>query len=132
MSSEQETATQTNPVVAVERTAQHEVSWGFMQWLCSGAQFADAQQTFGYVEILPGRKNPRHLHPNSDEVLYLLDGELDHRIDDQVFRLQAGMAIHIPQGAEHDARNTGATVARMVVAYPTADRQVVMCEAGEE
>jgi quercetin dioxygenase-like cupin family protein len=103
-----------------------------MQWLCSGTQFADAQQTFGYIEIKPGQKNPRHLHPNSDEVLYLLEGELEHRIDDQVFALTGGMAIHIPQGAEHDARNTGATVARMVVAYPTADRQAVLCETGQE
>lgn len=132
MSIGQQSIAQASPVVAVKRDSQYEVPWGFMQWLCSGAQFADAQQTFGYVEIQPGQKNPRHVHPNSDEVLYLLEGELDHRIDDQVFHLTAGMAIHIPEGAEHDARNVGTGVARMVVAYPTADRQVVMCEAGQE
>ena len=132
MSIGQQTTEQASPVVVVTRDTQYEIPWGFMQWLCSGAQFADAQQTFGYVEINPGQKNPRHLHPNSDEVLYLLEGELDHWIDDQVFHLTRGMAIHIPQGAQHDARNTGTTVARMVVAYPTADRQVVMCEVGQE
>lgn len=132
MSTGQQTTERMSPVVTVQHDTRYEIRWGFMQWLCSGAQFADAQQTFGYVEINPGQKNPRHLHPNSDEVLYLLEGELDHWIDDQVYHLTKGMAIHIPQGAEHDARNTGAAVARMVVAYPTADRQVVMCEVGQE
>lgn len=123
---------QTTPVVPVERSAENEVPWGYMQWLCNGTLFTDAQQTFGYVEINPGVKNPRHYHPNSDEVLYLLEGELDHSLGDEVFHLTAGSAIHIPEGIEHDALNPGSTIARMLVAYPTADRQVVMCEAGVE
>lgn len=106
--------------------------WGSIQWLCDGQRYADAQQTFGYVQILPGAKNPKHLHPNSDEVLYLLEGELDHSLGEAVYRLTPGTSIHIPQGVAHDARNTGMVTARMIVAYPTAERQVVMMEAGEE
>jgi len=120
------------PVVSVERDPASVLPWGFMQWLCSGTLFGDAQQTFGYVEINPGEKNPKHYHPNSDEVLYLLAGELDHSLGDEVHHLRAGMAIHIAQGVAHDAINRGITVARMLVAYPTPDRQVVMCEAGQE
>lgn len=124
---------QTEPTVTVSRDPANAMPWGYMQWLCSGALFADAQQTFGYVEINAGEKNPKHYHPNSDEVLYLLEGELDHSLgDEQVLHLTPGMAIHIPEGVPHDAFNCGATVARMLVAYPTADRQVVMCEAGRE
>ena len=121
-----------DPVVAVDHGPENRMPWGYMQWLCSGMLFADAQQTFGYVEIDPGRKNPRHLHPNSDEVLYLLQGELDHSLGDAVYHLKAGMSIHIPMGVAHDALNRGDDVASMIVAYPTADRQVVMCEVGRE
>ncbi len=122
----------TNPVVAVDHDAANRTPWGYIQWMCSGTLFADAQQTFGYVEIEPGRKNPRHLHPNSDEVLYLLQGELDHSLGAAAHHLEAGMSIHIPQGVPHDAVNRGDCLARMIVAYPTADRQVVMCEEGQE
>jgi quercetin dioxygenase-like cupin family protein len=121
-----------DPVVAVDHHVENRTPWGYMQWMCNGTLFADAQQTFGYVEINPGQKNPRHLHPNSDEVLYLLEGELEHSLGDALHHLEAGMAIHIPQGVPHDAMNRGASVARMLVAYPTADRQVVMCEEGQE
>lgn len=123
---------QTGPTVVVNGASENRMPWGYMQWLCSGTLFADAQQTVGYVEIAPGAKNPKHLHSNSDEVLYLLEGELDHSLGDTVHHLTPGMAIHIPQDVPHDAHNPGATVARMIVTYPTADRQVVMCEAGQE
>lgn len=125
-------ARQSEPTVTVTRDPANAMPWGYMQWLCGGALFADAEQTVGYVEINPGEKNPKHLHPNSDEVLYLLEGELDHSLGDTVEHLTPGMAIHIARGIPHDAVNRGATVARMIVAYPTADRQVVMCEAGQE
>jgi mannose-6-phosphate isomerase-like protein (cupin superfamily) len=106
--------------------------WGSIQWLCAGQLYADAQQTFGHVQIDPGQKNPLHYHPNSDEVLFLIEGELLHSLGGRIYHLKPGMSIHIPQGVEHDARNPTDRVARMVVSYPTADRQVVMVEAGEE
>ena len=88
--------------------------------------------TFGYVQIAPGAKNPKHYHPNSDEVLYLLEGTLDHSLEDEIHQLRPGMAIHIPVGVKHDAINRSGQMARMVVAYSTGDRQTVMCEDGAE
>lgn len=123
---------QTEPTVTVSHAAENRTPWGYMQWLCSGVLFGDAQQTVGYVEINPGEKNPRHVHPNSDEVLYLLEGELDHSLGEEIVHVTPGMAIHIPQGVGHDAFNPGQQVARMIVTYPTPDRQVTMLEAGQE
>lgn len=110
----------------------HPFPWGSIQWLCDGQMFPDAQQTFGHVQINAGAKNPKHLHPNSDEMLYLLEGELDHSLGDEMYHLTPGMSIHIPQGVEHDARNTGDVLARMIVAYPTSDRRLEMREVGQE
>src|SRR5688572_26812941 len=106
--------------------------WGSIQWLCSEKLIADAQMTFGYVEIKPGVKNPLHQHPNCDEVLYLIAGELDHSLDGEVHRLTPGASIHIPRGVKHDAVSRGGEVARMVVAYSSGDRQTEMLEEGGE
>src|SRR5436305_1898039 len=108
-------------VAAVERAKAQTFDWGTIQWLVSGRQLADCRLTFGYVEIEPGLKNPKHYHPNCDEALFLLEGELDHSLGDELFHLTPGMAIHIPTGVGHDAVNHGATVARMVVAYSSGD-----------
>ncbi|MGH2560961.1 MAG: cupin domain-containing protein [Thermomicrobiales bacterium] len=131
--SEQQPVTSANGRTAIVGDGSaHRFHWGSIQWLCSGERLPDAETTFGYVEIQPGQKNPKHLHPNSDEVLYLIAGELTHSLGDEVHHLTPGMAIHIPRGVEHDAINTTDLVARMVVSYPTPDRQVVMAEEGQE
>jgi quercetin dioxygenase-like cupin family protein len=119
-------------VNAVDGAQAQVFDWGSIQWLVNGRRLADSQLTFGYVEIKAGLKNPRHYHPNCDEVLYLLEGELDHSLGDDLYHLTAGMAIHIPTGIAHDAVNRGAQVARMVVAYSSGDRQTVMLQEGAE
>ena len=130
--------TSTSPVTSPDRVqtvadeAAIQFDWGSIQWLCAGHLYPDAQQTFGFVQIKPGKKNPQHQHPNSDEMLYLVEGELLHSLGDEVYHLKPGMAIHIPEGVPHDARNPTDQVARMLVAYPTSDRRAVMLEEGQE
>jgi quercetin dioxygenase-like cupin family protein len=116
----------------VDSNAANQFDWGSIQWLCSNELFDEANLTFGYVQIEPGSKNPRHYHPNSSEILFLIEGELAHSVGSDVYDLTPGMSIFIPVNVEHDAINTGTITARMVVAYPTGDRQAVMLEAGED
>ncbi len=87
-----------------------------------------AQITMGLVEIDAGQSNPLHYHPNCDEALHLLEGRLDHRIGDDVVSIGPGDTIHVPQGVLHRATNTGTQTARMVVAYPTGTREMVVVE----
>jgi quercetin dioxygenase-like cupin family protein len=96
-----------------------------IKWLFSGQSSPGAEQTLGYVVIDPGQKNPLHAHPNCEEVLYLISGELDHSLGDAVYRLKAGDAIRVPAGAKHDARCVSAAPAEMVVCYSVPDRQIV-------
>ena len=119
-------------VTTIDQAAAMAFDWGSIQWLVSDQLQTDSRMTFGFVQIKPGVKNPKHLHPNCDEVLYLLEGELEHSLGEERFRLRPGMAIHIPAGVSHDAINLGQGVARMVVAYSDGDRQTVMIEAGQE
>jgi quercetin dioxygenase-like cupin family protein len=112
-------------VTSVDDTAIEEFPWGRIRWLVNGARVEGANITVGWVEIDVGQKNVLHLHPNSEEVLVLLEGELDHSIGDELHRLTPGSAICVPANVPHDGRNVGNTIARMLVSYPTGDRQVV-------
>ena len=96
-----------------------------IKWLFSGQTAPDAAQTLGYVVIEPGQKNPLHAHPNAEEVLYLIAGELDHSLDGAMYRLKAGDAIRVPAGAKHDARCVSREPATMVVCYSHPNRQIV-------
>ena len=112
----------------VERGRATAFEWGSIQWLVNGELVRGAGLTFGYVEIEAGSQNPRHRHPNCDEVLFLLEGELEHAVGAEVARLTPGTAIFIPRDVEHAARNTGAVTARMLVAYASGDRQTIVVD----
>ena len=99
-----------------------------IKWLFSGQTAPDTAQTLGYVVIEPGQKNPLHAHPNCEEVLYLISGELDHSLDGAVYHLKAGDAIRVPAGARHDAKAVGSEPAAMVVCYSVPNREMVSYE----
>jgi quercetin dioxygenase-like cupin family protein len=109
---------------------QHE--WGALQWLVNNSLIPTSRITFGLVEIRPGCKNPKHYHPNCDEVLFLLEGELEHSLGADSIHLVPGTALHIGAGVAHDALNPGQTLARMIVAYSSGERETVWLEAGSE
>ena len=98
--------------------------WGEIRWLHSGETGAEGL-TVGEVIINPGQANSIHSHPNCEEVLYLIAGELEHTCGDEgTYTLKPGMSIHIPAGVKHNARCTSAEPARMLVAYSSAYREV--------
>jgi quercetin dioxygenase-like cupin family protein len=104
-----------------------ETKWGSLQWLVSGENGASQQMTFGRVTFKPGAGNPAHLHPNCEEILFVVSGEIEHSLPGGgTARLRAGDCIVLPAGGAHWAKNVGDDEAVVVVAYNTADRKIVM------
>lgn len=50
---------------------------------------------------------PCHSHPTSEEIIYIIQGEGEAWIDEEIFAFTAGTAIIFPKGAKHMIRNTG-------------------------
>ena len=44
---------------------------------------------------------PRHLHPEQDEWIYVIDGKFDFQVGDKRFRIGAGESIFIPRKVPH-------------------------------
>ena len=100
-----------------------EEDWGNLQWLAS-QQIGNAEGlVLGRVLIKPGCSNPRHAHPNCEEVLYLMKGSLKHTVGDETVTLAAGDVITLPPGEFHSAVNAGDEDADMIVAYSAGTRQ---------
>ncbi len=101
-----------------------ETPWGSLCWL-AGRAFGNSDDiTVGRVTIKPGMSNPRHRHPNCDEVLYLLQGTLEHTLDEDIVVVQAGDTLSVRRGVSHNATNTGNGDADMIVIFSSADRMV--------
>ena len=97
--------------------------WGALRWLVSRKIGNSATMTFGRVTIPAGIGNPRHRHPNCDEILHLLSGRIEHSLGGERFTMEPGDTIAIPAGVWHNARALGVEDAEMVISFSSADRE---------
>lgn len=102
--------------------------WGTLQWLCNARLSPRAEQTLGLCHIWPGRRNPRHYHPNCEEVLYLLAGRGRHSFEDDQIELTPGATIRIPVGVTHNLENIGDETLVCLIAFNTGERETVFVE----
>jgi Uncharacterized conserved protein, contains double-stranded beta-helix domain len=100
-----------------------EQPWGRIVWLASRGLGNSTTMTFGRVTIKAGQSNPRHRHPNCDEILHLLSGRLEHSLGDEKFVMEPGDTISIPTGVWHNARALGDADAEMAICFSSADRE---------
>lgn len=104
----------------------HVFEWGRLYWYVSAEQGNSEQQTLGRCVIQPGQANPLHYHPNCEESLYLLSGQIEHYVAGEGWvTMASGDTITIPANVWHQARNIGACRAEMMICFSSADRQTV-------
>jgi mannose-6-phosphate isomerase-like protein (cupin superfamily) len=61
----------------------------------------------GMYWLAPGQKTIVDVHPNSEEVYYVVQGKGTLIVDGVEGEVRGGMAVHIPAGAGHQSINTG-------------------------
>ena len=83
---------------------------------------ATAESVMVFEETVPAgtAAGPFHLHHNSDEVIYVVSGEITCKIGDQVTVGGSGTCAFIPRGLAHAWKNTGAETARILFMYTPA------------
>jgi quercetin dioxygenase-like cupin family protein len=84
-----------------------------------GEQTGGALLVFENV-IAPGDGPPEHLHENEDEAWYVLEGELDFKLDGDLSSAPAGSFVFVPRGVPHCFRNFGSEPARILLMFTPA------------
>ena len=106
--------------------------WGRIVWADSRELIGEDTLTVGKVTIEAGKQNSEHYHPNCDEALYMLSGELTHTLGDEETVLEEGDLIHIPQGEPHQGINEGDEDAVAVICYDTGSREFTLVDEDAE
>jgi quercetin dioxygenase-like cupin family protein len=74
-----------------------------------------------FEETAPvGTQTTYHLHHDSDEVAYVLSGEITFKIGEEVTVGGPGTCAFIPRGLAHAWKNSGAETARVLFLYTPA------------
>ena len=75
------------------------------------------EAVIAHVEIVPGASVGRHTHPG-EEISYVMEGEGEVLIQGQpALKLKAGDGFVVPNGAIHDAHNTGTQPLKLAAVY---------------
>lgn len=99
---------------------------GEQMWFAGGGTFtwkATAAETAGAFILLEdrmerGKSTPFHLHPNEDEAIYVLEGELLVDIEGEQHRLSQGGFLFAPRGVPHAFMVTSETAHVLALQTP--------------
>lgn len=99
--------------------------WGELRWFTSAELKNSRTMTTGMAIIKPGQTNPRHFHPNCEEILHVVSGKIRHTMNEVSVEMTAGDTVAIPQGVLHNAANIGPDRAVLTISFSSAYREAV-------
>ena len=80
------------------------LDWGVLGWLCNPPTGA-SQLTVIDANMNPGGGHAFHKHPDQEEVIVVLAGEIEQWVDREKRTLKAGDSAFIPAGMVHASFN---------------------------
>jgi quercetin dioxygenase-like cupin family protein len=72
------------------------------------------------IRVAPGKGVPRHTHTREDEALFVLSGELEANVGDEIFTLRAGETLIAPRNIPHKLRNSGSVPNHYLIMFSPA------------
>lgn len=99
--------------------------FGSVHWAVRADDPSGAEQTVGLAVFDAGKSNVEHTHPDCEEIVYVLEGEVEHTLGDQRTLLRAGDLIVVPRGVPHRLINEGDAPVRAFIVFSSPDRRFV-------
>jgi len=82
------------------------------------------------VSLATGIRVPRHTHTREDETYYVMSGELEVIVGEEVFVLKAGDTLIAARDIPHELRNSGSTTNHYLLAFsPSGFEEFIMATA---
>ena len=67
--------------------------------------FETSDMNFNIYCIEPGQQNPLHKHPNSDEILYFVEGTGECKVGQESYKVKPGDVVLVPKNVSHAILN---------------------------
>lgn len=91
------------------------VEWGSLAWISHPPATGAHQLTVIEVILAPGKGHDFHYHPDQEEVIYVVEGQIEQWLETERMVLRAGDSVFIPAALVHASFNTGDTPTKFLV-----------------
>ena len=91
-----------------------QLEWGELGWISRPAATGARQIVAIEVTLLPGQGHNFHKHPEQEEVIYVLAGEVEQWLGEQRQHLKPGESVLSHAGAVHASFTAGSQPARLL------------------
>jgi quercetin dioxygenase-like cupin family protein len=95
-------------------TAPEQLDWGHLRWMSHAPSTGARQLTVIEVNIAPGQGHDFHKHPDQEEVIYVIRGQVEQWLEQEKRFLGPGDSVFIPAGVVHASFNTGDSDAQLL------------------
>ena len=96
-----------------------------LKWICHDDINPTKELATGFATFQAGNGHDKHYHPNAEEVIYVVRGQSQQELKDQIFEMKAGDSIHIPKGAIHWTKNVGKGELEILVIFSSPTPETV-------
>ena len=90
------------------------------------SQLVNADQSakslsIAHLDVEAGATIGTHIHPNTEEAMLIVDGELEAVLGDERIAVQEGDTVLAPAGVKHGFVNRSSVQASLLAIFPTTD-----------
>ncbi len=100
--------------IPAQEAVREQLDWGFLAWCCRPSSTGAKQLVAIEVTLTPGGGHAFHKHPQQEEVIYVVDGQIEQWLDQQKRVLKSGDAVFIPADTVHASFNTSDRDAKLL------------------
>ena len=90
------------------------LDWGQLRWMSSPPATGAKDLTVIAVNITPGEGHNFHKHPDQEEVIYVIAGEVEQWLDQEKRILGPGDSVFIGADVVHASFNVGSSDAKLL------------------
>ena len=89
------------------------LNWGQLRWLCNPPSTGAKDLTVIDVTLKPGKGHNFHKHPEQEEVIVIVSGQVEQWLDREKRVLGPGDSVFIPADMVHASFNVGSSEAKL-------------------
>ena len=100
--------------ITKEQVLREKPEWGALGWVSSPHTTNAKDLVVIEVSLAPGNGHNFHHHPNQEEVIYVIEGEVEQWIGQESKMLTAGDVVFIPPAMVHATFNVSSQHAKLL------------------